>query len=153
VLGDGGPVRGLHEIAPGDRFEQLKVARLRSVQAGDQSAHHACRPILSGKRSVHPSIARVLPFSSVAVSSARVTVVPTATTRWPALRVSFTSRAVTSGTANRSGYGGSCSSGLETPVCRTIGTTGMPRVMSRTRSRSVNGRPALAISALPAPSA
>jgi hypothetical protein len=85
----------------------------------------------------------------VADSSARVTVVPTATTRPPAARVPVTTRAVAAGTANRSGAGGSCSSGLETPVCSTSGSTAMPRATSRTSSRSVNGRPALAISALP----
>ena len=53
------------------------------------------------------------------------------------------------GTSNHSGCGDSPASGEDTPVCRVIGTTGMPRAISRTRSRSVKGRPALAISALP----
>ena len=53
------------------------------------------------------------------------------------------------GTTNRSGSGGSCSSGLETAACSTIGATTMPRAISRTSRGAVKGRPALGISALP----
>ncbi len=75
--------------------------------------------------------------------------VPTATTRRPAARVPFTSRAVTSGTTYCSGCGGSCDSWLETPVCSTTGATTTPRDISATSTRSDSGRPALGISALP----
>ncbi len=78
---------------------------------------------------------------------------PTATTRRPAARVLVTSRAVAAGTVKRSGCGGSCGSWLDTPVCSSIGATATPRAISRTRVRSVSGRPALAISALPGRSA
>ena len=54
-----------------------------------------------------------------------------------------------SGTSNSSGNGGSWRSGEETPVCRVIGATAIPRVASSEMSRWVNGRPALGISALP----
>ena len=78
-----------------------------------------------------------------------MTVVPTATTRRPADRALATRRAVSSGTAKRSGSGGSARPGLETPACRTTGATVTPRAIRRTNRGAVNGRPALAISALP----
>ena len=56
---------------------------------------------------------------------------------------------MSAGTRNRSGWGGSGRSGLETPACSTIGATVTPRAIRRTSSGAVNGRPALAISALP----
>ena len=61
----------------------------------------------------------------------------------------LTSRAVGPGTRKRSGCGGSPASGDDTPVCSVIGATPMPRVTSSVTSASVNGRPALGISALP----
>ena len=67
----------------------------------------------------------------------------------PAARALLTSLAVTSGTANRSGSGGSCLSGLDTPACSTTGVTVIPLLISLTSSRAVMGRPALGISALP----
>ncbi len=75
--------------------------------------------------------------------------VPTAITRPPLRRASSTCRAVASGTSYCSGNGGSWRSGEETPVCRVIGATEIPRATRRVISRSVNGRPALGISALP----
>ena len=85
----------------------------------------------------------------VADSMARTAVVPTPMMRRPAARASFTSRAVVSGTENRSGYGFSCASGDATPVCSRIGANTMPRDTRRVTSSSVNGRLALGISALP----
>ena len=57
------------------------------------------------------------------------------------------------GTANRSGYGGSCASADATPVCSMTGANCTPRLTSSATSRAVKGRAALGISALPAPSA
>ncbi len=62
------------------------------------------------------------------------------------------SRAEGSGTANRSGYGGSCASADATPVCSLTGANCTPRLTSSATSRAVKGRAALGISALPAPS-
>ena len=78
-----------------------------------------------------------------------MTVVPTATTRPPCPRVCSTRRAVAAGTANGSGSGGSPASSDDTPVCRVTGATATPAVTRSVTSRSVNGRPALGISALP----
>src|SRR5690349_24854738 len=58
-------------------------------------------------------------------------------------------RAVLSGTAKRSAYGRSCASAEATPVCSVIGANTTPRDTSRVTTRSVNGRDALGISALP----
>lgn len=63
------------------------------------------------------------------------------------------SRADASGTANRSGYGGSCASADATPVCRVTGANRTPRLTSSVTRRVVKGRAALGISALPDPSA
>ena len=90
-----------------------------------------------------------MPPGSATVSSARTTVVPTAITRPPSALALATTRAVTGGTAKRSGYGRSCASGDATPVCSSTGTTSTPAVTSRVTSADVNGRPALGISALP----
>ena len=73
---------------------------------------------------------------------------PTATTRRPA-RAPATGRAVGPGTAKRSGVGGSCIWGLDTPACSTTGQTTIPRAIRRTSSGAVKGRRALGISALP----
>ena len=70
------------------------------------------------------------PSAPTADSSARVTVVPTATTRWPAPRVALTWRAVWSPTSNRSGCGPSPASCDDTPVCSVTGATAMPRATS-----------------------
>ncbi len=69
------------------------------------------------------------------VSSARVTVVPTATTRRPA-DAALGRPAAPCRPAPRTARaaGGSCSSGLETPACSTIGATVTPRAISRTSS-------------------
>ena len=72
--------------------------------------------------------ARTEPSWPATDSSARVTVVPTAITRPPASRVALTSRAVASGTRNRSGCGGSPGSWEDTPVCSTMGASVTPRV-------------------------
>ena len=90
-----------------------------------------------------------MPSGSAQVSSARATVVPTATTRPPPARVWFTRSAVVAGTLNGSGSGASPFSSDETPVCSVTGATGTPAVARSVTSRSVNGRPALGISALP----
>ena len=78
-----------------------------------------------------------------------MTVVPTATTRWPAPRAALTWRAVWSPTSSRSGCGPSPASCDDTPVWRVTGATEMPRATSRVISDAVNGRPAEGISALP----
>ena len=82
---------------------------------------------------------------SAADSSARTTVVPTAMTRLAAR----TAASVPAGTRKRSGYGRSPRSSDETPVCSTTVATVMPRSSSISSTRSLNGRPALGISALP----
>ena len=71
--------------------------------------------------------------------------VPTAITRSARL----TAAAVAAGTRNRSGYGASPRSSDDTPVCRTTVATAIPRSSSRESTRSLNGLPALGISALP----
>ena len=145
-------VAATDQITAGHCLEQVEMARLRLVETGEQAAHHRRRSLRPEDQGVQPVVACTRP-PAAADSRARTTVVPTATTRRPASRVLFTSRAVTAGTVNRSGCGGSCDSWLDTPVSRTIGATGTPRVISRTSARSVSGRPALAISALPGRSA
>ena len=64
----------------------------------------ACTPrsgvIVSG---VQPDAARTVPSGAAAVSSARVTVVPTAITRPPAACAPLTRAAVLAGTVKRSG--------------------------------------------------
>ena len=81
--------------------------------------------------------------------SARVTVVPTATTRPPPARTALTSRAVASLTSNRSDCGASPASCEDSPVCSVIGVTATPRETSSVTRARVNGRPAEGISALP----
>src|SRR5690606_10283733 len=103
-------------------------------------------------RSVQPDRARTTPSAPAADSSARTAVVPTAITRPPRSRVASTRHADSSGTANRSGYGGSCTSADATPVCSVTGANRTPRLTSSVTVRAVNGRAALGISALPAPS-
>ena len=71
--------------------------------------------------------------------------VPTAITRVAA----FAAAAVAAGTRKRSGYGASPRSSDDTPLWRTIGATAMPRAPRAFSTRSLNGRPALGISALP----
>ena len=82
---------------PRHRLEQVEVAGLGLVQSGEQPAHdprrtrgreHQRRPALV-RRHARPR--------GAAVSMARATVVPTATTRPPEARVSLTSRAVDPG--------------------------------------------------------
>ena len=75
--------------------------------------------------------------------------VPTATIRPPPARTALTSRAVASGTVNRSGCGNSPASWEDTPVCKVMGATVTPWATSLVTSDGVNGRPAEAISALP----
>jgi hypothetical protein len=76
-------------------------------------------------------------------------VVPTATTRPPRARASATCAAVAAGTRKRSGCGSSPASSEDTPVCRVTGASATPAVTNDVTSRSVKGRPALGISALP----
>ena len=54
--------------------------------------------------------------------------VPTATTRPPVACVTFTNRAVVSGTSNSSATGGSPASAEVTPACSVIGAIVMPDV-------------------------
>ena len=70
-------------------------------------------------------------------------------TRLPSFRTWFTSRAVVSVTLKRSGGGASPASNEETPACKSTGAKRTPRDTSSVTSRSVNGRAALGISALP----
>ena len=85
----------------------------------------------------------------MADSMARVAVVPTATTRPPRARTWLTRSAVGAGTENHSGCGASPASCDDTPVWSSTGATRTPEATSRVTSSEVNGRPALAISALP----
>lgn len=148
---DGGAVRGGHQVGPGDRFEQEEVAGLACGACSPVTRPVTTRAGRSGPstRSVQPLAGCTAPSGVAADSSARATVVPTATTRPPAARALATRRAVAGGTSKRSGVGGSGSSGLETPACRTIGATVTPRATNRTTNGVVKGRAALAISALP----
>ena len=99
--------------------------------------------------SVKPLPARSDPSGSATLSSARTTVVPTATTRPPRARASVTRRAVTSGTVYDSTGGASPASVEDTPVCRVTSATSTSRWASSASTCEVNGRPALGISALP----
>jgi hypothetical protein len=87
-----------------------------------------------------------VPSGAAAASSARVTVVPTATTR---PRVAFTAAAVAAGIRYRSGSGISSASRDETPVCSVRWAVRTPRARRASSTAGVNGRPALGISALP----
>ena len=57
-----------------------------------------------------------------------------------------------SGTENRSGYGGSCASPEDTPVCSITGAICTPRLTSAVTSPAVKGRPRSASRAEPSPS-
>ncbi len=78
-----------------------------------------------------------------------MTVVPTATTRPPRALVAFTASAVTAGTRKRSACGASPASCEDSPVCRVMGVTPTPLLISRVTRSVVNGRAADGISALP----
>ena len=82
-------------------------------------------------------------------STARVAVVPTATTRPPLARAWLITLAVVGVTSNHSGPGASPASCDDTPVCSVTGASWTPAVTSRVTSSWVNGRAADAISALP----
>ena len=99
--------------------------------------------------SASPLRARTWPPASAALSRARVLVVPTATTRRPAARVRFTRSAVGCGTMNHSGSGGSLSSRDATPACSVTVASSTPAETRSVTRPGVNGRAALAISALP----
>ncbi len=90
-----------------------------------------------------------MPSGAAPVSSALVTVVPTAMIRRPAARECETSSAVGAGIRNHSRSGASPASSEETPVCRVIGVTSTPPATSEVTRSVLNGRPALGISALP----
>ena len=68
----------------------------------DKAINHRTGRSGPSTRSVQPCDGRTSPSTVAADSSARVTVVPTATTRPPACFVRFTSRAVFAGTSNGS---------------------------------------------------
>src|SRR5690606_704886 len=99
-------------------------------------------------RSVQPEVGRMVPSRYTIDSNARVTVVPTASTRLPRFLAAVTPSAVRGGTLNHSGMGGSCRSGEETPACSVMGRTEMPPRIRPVTTSGVNGRPALGISAL-----
>ena len=99
--------------------------------------------------SVSPLLARTRPPAAAALSSALVLVVPTATTRRPAARVTFTRSAVAGGTENHSGSGASPVSSDATPACSVTVASNIPAEISLVTSSAVNGRAALGISALP----
>ena len=98
--------------APGPATASSRCRWLASGSCSPVSRPSTTRAGRSG-----PSTSDVQPSvrPSAAVSRARTTVVPTASTRPPACLVSFTSRAVWAGTENHSGCGGSCDSWLATP--------------------------------------
>src|SRR5262249_18426012 len=99
--------------------------------------------------SVQPSTGTTRPSGAAALSRARTAVLPAAMTRDPAARAWLTIRAGVTDPRNLSGHGRSCASGDATPVCRRTGTTTTPRATRRVTTRSLNGRDALGISALP----
>ncbi len=74
---------------------------------------------------------------------------PAATIRPPAARAALTAAAVPVGTTNCSGYGASPPSSDDTPVWSSRGEIPTPARTSRVTSRSVKGRLADGISALP----
>ena len=149
AVAGGRGVCGVDQVRAGDRLEQLQVGRARRVPTGDQAVDDPGRPRAT-EDEVGPAVPGPdLTAASAAVSRARVTVVPTATTRPPWSRVCRTSAAVDAGTANRSGCGGSPTSGEETPECSSTGATVMPRVARSVTTCGENGLAALAISALP----
>ena len=137
------------ERGAGDGAQQVEVGGLGLVEAGEQAVDDG------GRSGPEPSTSEVQPAEGTTRplnaedSSARTTVVPTATTRRPTERAELTSRAVAAGTTYSSGCGGSCFSWLATPVCSTSGAIVTPAARSRTSSAAVSGRPALGISALP----
>ena len=130
------------------RFVHLPVTpETKPAQAAGPSAQSPRSGVTI--RFVQPSPAVTVPSGRATVSTARTTVVPTAMTRPPHSRTAFTSLAVSRGTRKRSAYGRSRRSCEETPVWSVIGATRTPSATSRVISSGVNGRPALAISALP----
>ena len=78
-----------------------------------------------------------------------MTVVPTATTRPPAVLVSRTQPCGRRRDLEPLGCGASPASWDETPVCRVIGAIWIPRATSVATRSEVNGRAADGISALP----
>src|SRR5689334_13992673 len=104
-------------------------------------------------RSVQPREAITRPERSTLDSSARTTVVPTATTRPPRDFARRTSSAVRTGTSYDSSYGRSCASRLATPACSTSLARRTPRRRRHTSICRVNARPADGISADPGSSA
>ena len=101
-----------------DPIEEHHVRGARLVQPVIRPS-----PIAAAARRDHeigPSFpAEVVPVSSVTVSSARTTVVPTAMTRTPARLAALMRSAVAAARGKYSSYGGSWLSRLATPVCST----------------------------------
>ena len=76
--GDGGGVGALDERPPRDRLEQQQVARLRLVPAGEEAVDRADAALGVIVRSVQPARGARSRRAPPRISSARVTVVPTA---------------------------------------------------------------------------
>ena len=102
------------------------------MPAGDQPVDDA-GGVVGGDDALGPPAASrtTRPRPSTADSRARVTVVPTATTRPPRALVAFTASAVTAGTRKRSACGASPASCEDSPVCRVMGVTPTPLLISR----------------------
>ena len=168
------PVGGFDQRRAGDRRQQREVGRARLVPAADQPGDHPGRVLRSEHQAGQaaaggdgvprrPAPGTAGPCSAglsspgfsgaglctAALSRALVQVVPTAITRRPAARVRLTRSAVGCGTSNHSGSGASPASSEATPVCRVMGAIATPAAISLVTSSAVNGRAALAISALP----
>jgi len=109
-----------------DAFEERQVRRARFMQSVNQAGHDRTVRSAAITTSVQPSPGDVVPVSSVTVSNARTTVVPTAITR-----------ARTPGGVDAFGglprhavvllVRGSWLSRLATPVCSTSGAICTPR--------------------------
>ena len=102
------------------------------MQPGQQPVHRP-HPALRRHHQIRPARRAPVPRPSApaADSSGPHAVVPTATTR-PPRRPARRSPAAPclGGTANRSGYGGSCASAEATPVCSVTGANCTPRLTS-----------------------
>ena len=142
-------VRIAHEARARHSLDELQVCGVGVVPSGDDSVDGSHRPV-GGDDEFGPSgMRRIVPSRSAADSSARTTVVPTATTLSPAWRVAFTSRAVAGETSNHSACGGSPASCEDSPAWRVIGATPIPVATRWVTSSEVNGLAALGISELP----
>src|SRR3954447_24115782 len=159
-------VRALDQRLAAECAQQVEMGGLGLVPAGEQAvdgAHAAlgrddeARPALAGGDAPiggdhaleRPDDGRAHRADAAPPRPPPPPQAPPARTRPAPSRVASTRRAVASGTRNHSGPGRSPASSEETPQCSTIGATAIPRATSAVITRSLSGRPALGISALP----